>query len=261
MPQTCWTHLGVMNKTMRDIFLKLLLRSDSILRKWIHQLRKGGAEIPVGEVCFGDLRRLHPFTNDFGFSRGGAVDRYYIEEFLQKNASVIRGHSLELKDDRYTRKFGGDRVTKREILDIDAGNSRATIISDLTKDEVMPSDSFDCVVLTQVLQYIYDFRAALKTIHRILKPGGVLLVTVPGISQIDWEYAGETWHWFFTQTSLQRTLADIFGKDIQVEHHGNVLVATGFLYGLSRNEIKKEEYDFNDPHYQVIITGKAVKSS
>jgi hypothetical protein len=34
----------------------------------------------------------------------------------------------------------------------------ATIVGDLTRADHIPSDSFDCVNLTQTLQFIYDVR-------------------------------------------------------------------------------------------------------
>ena len=42
---------------------------------------------------------------------------------------------------------------------------------------------FDCVICTQTLHVIYEVEGAVRTLHRMLKPGGVALVTVPGITQ------------------------------------------------------------------------------
>lgn len=59
-----------------------------------------------------------PLTSDWGFSRGLPVDRPYIEAFLERHAADIRGRVLEVGDDSYTRRFGGERVTQRDVLDI-----------------------------------------------------------------------------------------------------------------------------------------------
>ena len=64
------------------------------------------------------------------------------------------------------------------------GNPQATIVGDLTDAPQIPSDAFDCAIVTQTLQFVYNVRAALATLHRILAPGGVLLATVPGITKI-----------------------------------------------------------------------------
>jgi hypothetical protein len=52
-----------------------------------------------------------PVSRNFGYDRGLPVDRYYIEGFLDRHKSDVRGHVLEVGDDSYTRRYGGDRVT------------------------------------------------------------------------------------------------------------------------------------------------------
>jgi glycosyltransferase involved in cell wall biosynthesis/SAM-dependent methyltransferase len=214
----------------------------------------------VHEINMGDMRRMTPFSQRFGIDRGGAIDRYYIEKFLAYRSGDIKGRVLEIKDNAYTRQFGKEQVSHSEILDIDNKNTKATIVADLTNAAQIPDNTFDCVILTQVLQFIYDHKAALKTIHRILKPGGVLLLTVPGITRIAYKQFGETWHWSFSEASVKRMLSESFRiQDTIIDMHGNVLTSTGLLYGMGSGELKKEEYEYTDPDYQVIITARAVK--
>lgn len=126
----------------------------------------------------------------------------------------------------------------------------------------IPSNTFDCFILTQTLQLIYDVRAAIKTSYRILKPGGVLLATFPGLSQKNHPGYMERWEdlWRFTSTSAQRMFLEVFpSQNLQVQAHGNVLVATAFLYGLAAEELRQEELDYPDPDYEVLITVRAVK--
>ena len=78
---------------------------------------------------------------------------------------------LEIGDNSYTKKFGGHSVTKSEVLSVVEGNPKATIITDLTCADLIPSDTFDCIICTQTIQMIYDMKAALHHLHRILKPG------------------------------------------------------------------------------------------
>ena len=216
---------------------------------------------PVGWVQFGILRRVMPISRVFGSDRGKCIDRYYIENFLACHADDIRGHVLEIGDDAYTRKFGCDRVTKSDILHATEGNPKATIVADLTSADHIPSDTFDCIVFTQTLQFIYDVRAAVRTLYRILKPDGVLLATFSGISQIS-RYDMDRWgeYWRFTTLSAQRLLEEVFPKEnIGVQAHGNVLTAIAFLHGLAAGELTKEELDYHDPDYEVTIMVKAVK--
>lgn len=235
----------------------------SSLRRWIRATLRREVRPSPGEVRFGSFRRLTPISRQFGWDRGGLpIDRYYIERFLECHASDIRGHVLEVRDDSYTRKFGENRVSQVDVLHVTADNPKATIVADLARAEEIPSDTFDCIVLTQVLPFIPDVSAAVRTIHRILRPGGVVLATMPGISQII-RYDMDRWgdYWRFTSLSARRMFDCGFPRgDVQVEAHGNVLAATAFLHGLSGRELRPEELDHQDPDYEVLITVRAVKS-
>jgi glycosyltransferase involved in cell wall biosynthesis len=215
---------------------------------------------PVGKVRFGDLRTVTPISRWWGFDRGKPVDRHYIENFLGAHANDVRGHVLEVGDDSYTRRFGGDRVTMRDVLDVKEGNAAATLVADLASADHLSSDTFDCIILTQTLHLIYDTRTALRTLHRILKPDGVLLATFPGISQRDHQEWADSWYWGFTTRSAQRLLGEVFAADnVDIQSHGNVLAAISFLQGLATEELLAEELDHRDPDYELLITVRAVK--
>lgn len=250
---------------MNQIMGLLLLLAQAALPVSIHhrlqtlwRARKSGPS--VGAVRFGSLRRVTPMSRTFGFDRGQPIDRYYIDRFLATYAADIKGRVLEIGDNTYTRTFGGDRVTQSDVLHATEGNPQATFVGDLTRAEHIPSNAFDCVILTQTLQYIYDLRTAIATIYRILKPGGVVLVTVPGISQFGQDPWSQYWCWNFTTRSAQQLFAEAFSAaNVIVGDHGNVLAATAFLYGLATQELRQQELDAHDPQYEVLITVRAVK--
>lgn len=215
---------------------------------------------PVGRVNFGGLRRVTPISQEFGYDRGLPIDRYFIENFLARQADDIRGRVLEIGDDSYTRQFGGDRVTTRDVLHVKEGNPLATFVGDLINADHIPSDTFDCLILTQTLHLVYDFRLALKTIHRILKPKGVVLATVPGISQISIDEWADYWYWSFTSRSARRLFEECFPTaNVQVEAHGNVLAAIAFLQGLGVDELSQKELGYRDRAYELLITVRALK--
>jgi peptidoglycan/xylan/chitin deacetylase (PgdA/CDA1 family) len=205
-------------------------------------------------IQLGDLRRLTPIGQDWGFDRGTPIDRHYIERFLEPRAGEIRGRVLEMGDPVYTRMFGGTQVTQSDVLDV-MGSSGATYTCRLEEGHEIPTDGFDCIVCTQVLQYIYDIDGALRTLHRVLKPGGNLLMTVPALTPIHHgDQYGDAWYWCFTTSSISRQCADVFGRDaVQIEGFGNVLAATAFLYGLASSELTPAELDHFDPDYAVTI--------
>ena len=115
-------------------------------------------------------------------------------------------------------------------------------------------------------------KAALRTLYRILKPGGVLLVTSPGISQVGQGVPGTKWYWAFTHDSISRLLEEVFpSANIHVEDHGNVFAAVAFLHGLALEEIPTDAtgdnvgkpsntLDRRDAGYPVIIAARAVEA-
>ena len=227
------------------------------IRKLVRRVRN--RDEPA-RVRWGNMRRVEPFSRRFGTDRGQPIDRWYIERFMEACSGDVRGRVLEVKDSTYTLRFGGARVSDAQVLDIDAGNAHATIIADLNTDE-LPFESFDCIILTQVLQLVYDAPAALRTLHDALKPGGTLLLTVPGITPIGSGALAETWYWSFTPASIRRLLADTCpGARVEMESHGNSLVAVAFIKGLAAEELSPVELGTVDSPYPMIITGRVVKA-
>lgn len=249
----------VLDKQQLKLIAKRILPAP--IHRWLGSQWKGDKYCPpVRMVDFGSLRRLTPISRQFGYDRGLPIDRYYIENFLTRQSDDIHGRVLEIGDNSYTLRFGGTQVTKSDVLYVAEGNPQATFVGDLTKADQIPSDAFDCTLITQTLHLIYDMRAALATLYRILKPGGVALVTVPGISQVvkcDW---GDDWCWALTTQSARLLFQEFFpATNVQVEAYGNVLAAIAFLQGLAVEELSQEELDYPDDEYQVLITIRAVK--
>jgi glycosyltransferase involved in cell wall biosynthesis/SAM-dependent methyltransferase len=236
-----------------------MLRSRLARVRFLKALHSRLARVRRRSVRFGDLRRLHPISPNFGYDRGKPIDRRYIENFLSRNAEDIKGPVLEIDDNSYTTRYGGDRVTHSDVLHVSPDNPRATLVGDLAEGHNLPSEAFDCIVLTQTLQFVFDVHKAVATLHRMLKPGGVLLLTVPGVSSIDRE---PKWSplWTLSPTALSRLLKEKFdGANISVIAYGNVLAAVAFLHGLAEDELRPSELDAHDPQYPVIVAARAVK--
>ena len=232
------------------------------VRKLLRPLRplKKPATRVLKPMRWGDLRRTEPKSR--GFSRRGVpVDRVYIEGFLRGHATDIRGTTLEVASDAYVRRFGGRGVVRSEVVSIEQ-TPGVTIVGDITDARTLPAETFDCIVFTQTLQFIYDVNAALRTLVAALKTGGVLLMTVPAISQIsgyDETLTGD--YWRFTYRSVERLLKDHFGGgSVDVRSYGNVLAAVAFLHNVARQELKPAELKVHDPQYPRIIAARAVKS-
>ena len=57
---------------------------------------------------WGNLRRLAPFSANYGFDRGTPVDRYYLNGFLDRHRELITGRVLEVQTDGHARRYGRD---------------------------------------------------------------------------------------------------------------------------------------------------------
>jgi len=262
--------------TLKNSALRLYLQpTASVLKKLLKQfapaaglrlLHRAGVYagyLPaIGQVVRGDFNRLTPFSTNFGYDRGGPIDRYYIEGFLETEAASVRGRVLEIGDNAYTLQYGADKVTKIDVLHIDATNPQATIVGDLSDAPQLPDNAFDCIILTQTLHLIYDFRGAISTCFRILKPGGTLLLTAPGITPIDRGEWKDTWYWSFTDKALHRLMAELCaGAKVEIQSFGNVWVATAYLYGMGLPEIGQDNLNYYDPQFQVINAVRVVKQA
>lgn len=216
--------------------------------------------LPGRRVRLGSLRRTTPISQHWGFDRGSPIDRYYIEQFLGEHASDIGGRVLEVKDARYTQRFGAG-VLGSDIVDLDETNPHATLIADLAVPDTLPADAFDCFVLTQTLQFVYPTERAVCSAHRLLKPGGVLLATVPSLSRVDRHAGLDGDFWRFTSASCQRLFGAVFGeRNVAVSVYGNVLAGIGFLTGLAREDLTDRELDEHDPYFPVIVGVRAIKA-
>ena len=250
-----------LEKLIRDT--ATLVLPDS-LRKWIRKQQRiyKLQSVPVGKVDFGGLRRLSPISAVFGQDRDLlTIERYYIEQFLAANAGDIKGRVLEMGDPAYIRKFG-QGVTREDVLNYVEGNPNATIVADLTDAPHIPDDTFDCIIITQTLQMIFEVDKAIKTLHRILRPGGVVLCTSHGMTRVarregvdDW---GEYWH--FTTQSKRRLFRAVFPRDnVQVSTVGNVFTCICNLHGLAASEVDQSELDTHDPNFEMLVLVRAVK--
>ena len=209
-------------------------------------------------ASLGAIRRTWPISDDWGFDRGAPVDRYYIERFLFEHRRDIRGRVLEIKESRYTDRYG-TAVERRDVMDIDPTNPKVTVLADLSAADQVSANLFDCFLVTQTLQLIYDTRSAIAHAHRILRPGGVLLATVPSVSRIALGPAFVD-HWRFTSASCARLFGEYFGAEhVTVAAQGNVLACIAFLLGLAYDELSPTELDVRDENFPLLVTVRAVK--
>lgn len=203
---------------------------------------------------------VKPLSENGGFDRGLTIHRYYLEQFLQEFSSNISGYCLEFQKDHYTTRFGGAAVTKLDILHMDDSNPLATIVADLTRPNQIPGNVFDCIICTYVLHIVFELNKVILELHRILKPGGILLITVPHIQVWNPKETTGKECWRFTPEGLRLTLAKVFKpENITIRSYGNSLTAAGDIRCLVSHEFTKAELGNHDQRYAVIVSAKAIK--
>jgi peptidoglycan/xylan/chitin deacetylase (PgdA/CDA1 family)/SAM-dependent methyltransferase len=202
---------------------------------------------------------LAPLSVLSGNERGLPLHRYYIDRFFGEFRGDIRGRVLEFQNDQYASRFGGANIQRLDILHKEgSGHSkRATIVADLTRPNNIPSDYYDCIICTRVLHIVRDLPAMLAEMHRILRPGGVLLAAVPMTDMIEpW------WHelWRFTPEGFQELTAGTFGSgNVQIRAYGNSLIAAAAMRGLTAEEFSRRELDALDDRFAIEVCARAVK--
>ena len=216
-------------------------------------------ELAPGNLHWGSFRRTQPFSRQWGYDRGTPIDRVYIEEFLAAYAADIKGTCLEVLNSDYTNRFGGIRVSRRDVLDVNPANTNATIVADLGEADSLPAQQFDCVIFTQTLHLVPDMHIAIVNVWRSVAPGGVLLLTVPALGRHDARKGFDHDRWRITRTGLEVLLANLAGARSTITSYGNVLSCAAFLYGLSAEELRSEELRVGDPEFPLIVAARVQK--
>lgn len=201
-----------------------------------------------------------PVGKQYGAPRGGSICRFYIDRFLDKYKGHIKGNVLEIGDREYTNRYK-DSLTKSYVMHFDNQNynTEFDFYGDLRDGEGLKSNFYDCIILTQVLNFVSDLRAVPKHLIDSLKPNGVILLTVSGITPIcryDMDRYGQFWG--FTDAGIE----EMFSKEnveCITESYGNFKVACAFLAGMSYKELTEKELMYKDEDYQVFISAVIIK--
>lgn len=228
----------------------------SLLGRFVMSLVRKMLNRMFHRPCSGWLNRTSPFSRVFGLDRGLAIDRRFIEKFIASRSAHVSGSVLEIGDDTYTYKFGsGLRRTVIFAGQLESNRSEC-FPGDLTRPESYSNlGLFDCVIATNVINFIFDFDAAVRGLSQLVKPqSGVVLATVAGLSQIsrfDYDRWGD--YWRFNDLSIRRVFEKYF-NDVHVEAFGNAPLAAAFIMGLCQEEIPKELFAYCDPDFQVLVS-------
>ncbi|MEQ9324812.1 MAG: class I SAM-dependent methyltransferase [Polyangiaceae bacterium] len=108
--------------------------------------------------------------------------RAYLEAFVRDASSRLPPGSRVLDagagDCRYGRWFDGHRYESADLCTVDKPYGELTYTCDLSAIPVNDG-RFDAVVCTQVLEHVPEPETVLRELGRVLKPEGLLFLTVP----------------------------------------------------------------------------------
>ncbi len=196
-----------------------------------------------------------PVSEQFATERGTPIDRYYIDVFLAKNRQYIKGDVLEIEDNTYTQRFGGNHYNSSIVMDVNKKNEKIDFNANLETGEGIKESIADCFICTQTLMYIYDIQAAAHNIIKMLKPGGIALITCSGLSQNSrrcMESYGA--YWGFNEASLKRIFINTNGAEvIESGTYGNVKTVSAHIIGLCIEDIDESDFYVNDVCYPLIV--------
>ena len=192
---------------------------------------------------------LHPFSERWGLDRGGSIDRYYIDPFVRAAIAGKHGRFLEFGYPTYRRYVEPGNISQYDILDIDRENPEANIIADVESLSSASIGKFDVIICTQVLQYVQHPARAINVMHELLKPSGLLVLSVPFIAKDEGSICDR---WRFSCRSI-KDLLESFAA-VQVSVGGNLFASICFLLGLGMDDIAIEDLEPVDlNHYNVVL--------
>lgn len=189
-------------------------------------------------------------SRQMGFDRGTPIDRFYIEKFINAQRRYITGNVMEIGDNGYTTQFGSN-ISESYVLTADANTKecgQSKVIAGDLQGGSMREGFLDCFILTQTLPFIYDVRSAAANIVKMLKSGGVALVTVSGITMVS-AYDDSSWghYWGFTETSLRKIFEEsVRPEQIEIYSYGNPKTASANLYGLCVEDLNSTDFETDD---------------
>ena len=202
---------------------------------------------------WGNLRRVRPFSDQFGFERGTPIDRFYLQRFLDRHRHLITGRVLEVQSSGYTHRYGSALTASDSVDIVTTFNATPTYLVDLAlSDNVIPSASYDCFLLPNTLNMLRDVEACMRQALRVVKPGGVILATAAGLVPLTGDVAD---YWHLSADGWRELAARAWpGCEVQIEQHGNSLTAVAAMLGLAVEELTSAEFEYDDPRFPVQVT-------
>jgi 2-polyprenyl-3-methyl-5-hydroxy-6-metoxy-1,4-benzoquinol methylase len=151
---------------------------------------RGIADENMNEAILVDLRqriRRHPWWHARARITLALLDRLGVEPPARiLDAGCGWGITLEALERRGYRCTGLD-ISRRILEELDRPD-RELIEADLTLGILGDTQPFDAVLALDVIEHVDDDRATVKTLGRLVRPGGFLTLSVPALPEFFTEF-------------------------------------------------------------------------
>lgn len=178
-------------------------------------------------------------------NREECFDRPYINDYINLTKEYIREDVLEFAggDVVYAKKYGKcsnvylmAAIAHKDVYpDVD-------FYADLDDLTTLPEQKFDCIVATQVIMYMKNVEVALQNLKSMLRPGGVLIITVPGPL---FHHSKGSHHMFsFTEESLEYLCDKVFHNYEKFKYYGDISTVERMLFWTKAYPKVKKKQDY-----------------
>jgi 2-polyprenyl-3-methyl-5-hydroxy-6-metoxy-1,4-benzoquinol methylase len=194
---------------------RTLYESRNATRRWLHTTRRDWISHAVRKFCPGGERALE-------IGPGSGI---YIP--------VLN----EVCEEVYVTDC--ERAYLRPLENRYAGNAAVKIdVDDITRSH-LPSDHFDLVLCTEVVEHIADSRPAFKHIARVLKPGGVLILSTPqrhSTLELTAKLALSRWLIWLTRLAYREPVLEMGHINLMTDHEVQAQIRAADLTIIKRHK-------------------------
>jgi SAM-dependent methyltransferase len=223
------------------------IKNEADFQSLVEKLESIGLLSPAtGCIDWGDFKKAVPICQAFGLTRGTPVDRYYLSKFIAEIRHQVVGNILEVggtpKDKDFYQLNSGNSY---QILNLEPGPG-IDIIGDVHDVSIVKANSFDSVVIFNVLEHCYAPWIAIENIYTWLKPGGKCFAMVPSAIRVHatpvdyWRPLPDAFAWLFRDFSWQKLYI-----------YGNPMTVIASYHGIAVEELTAAELDAFHPDYPV----------
>jgi SAM-dependent methyltransferase len=120
-----------------------------------------------------------------------------------------------------------DKVTQYDTLDIERRVAEVKFVCDIQNMDIISDNSYDSAVCLEVLEHVQNPFQAIAEVHRILKKGGMLILSVPHLSRLH-EEPNDFFR--YTKYGIQFLLEDAGFKVLKITERAGIFSFLGHQF-------------------------------